>query len=785
MRLLQFLVHSDQPLELAAAVDIVAVRSDFRKFTTADRIRPGQIVRLCPNLLTIVEIYEYNGPDPEDCYQVQLHLAHLSVKEYLIQYSCPEFPLIGIDASISIVRTCLSYLTGVFPYDSASNLKAEFPFVTVAVFACMRHINAVEESPETVFAMADYLGTDYPSRLLGIPFPCSPPMLHSEDIRASSLHLACYLGLRATIKALILRGADVDCRNSEWYGMSPLEIASYLDQVESVQLLLDAGASPDTTGSEVHGSAFRISCQQGNRMIAKLLAEKGADINRLEGKDDMRKSPLQIAIANRDAELTQLLLDMGVDANADCGYYGTALQTAARSGFAEYVAILLQHGADVNSKVGACGDALQAAAEAGHKDTVQLLLDKGADANAPNETSYGRALQAAIQLNHLDVVNILPERGADVNAKGGVYEHALQAASAEGQDNTVKVLLDKGSDANAKGGFYGHALQAAVAEGHEDIVKLLLRRGADVNAQGGKFGNALYAAVSEGGQDIIELLMDAGANVNAQGGLYRSALTVACIRELPKTTDYLLDKGANANASFPGLGNALQMFMARRVPHWNPKSTSILKSLLEAGAEVQSQTGLNRNALQLAVQRAHLEPIKLLLSHGADANILYDASRAHFKHSLLIESLFKSQLDIAQELLQFGADPNAKTSRYLPGQTALHLAMDKDFQDVVRLLLQKGADANQLSGFPPFTPLQLSVKMGSVKYVRIFLEHGADVEALGGYNHSLTAIRMAQRAGNESIVQLLENSRAEKKIGKRRRGESWDTLAKNIPKRRR
>lgn len=752
MRLLQFLVHSDQPLELAAAVDIVAVRSDFRKFTTADRIRPGQIVRLCPNLLTIVEVYEYNGPDPEDCYQVQLHLAHLSVKEYLIQYSCPEFPLIGIDASISIVRTCLSYLTGVFPYDSASNLKAEFPFVTVAVFACMRHINAVEESPETVFAMADYLGTDYPSRLFGIPFPCSPPMLHSEDIQTSSLHLACYLGLRATTKALILRGADVDCRNSEWYGMSPLEIASYLDQVESVQLLLDAGASPDTTGSEVHGSAFRISCQQGNRMIAKLLAEKGPDINRLEGKDDMRKSPLQIAIANRDAELTQLLLDMGVNVNADCGYYGTALQTAARSGFAEYVAILLQHGADVNAKVGACGDALQAAAEAGHKDTVQLLLDKGADANAPNETSYGCALQAAIQLNHLDVVNILLERGADVSAKGGVYEHALQAA---------------------------------VAEGHEDIVKLLLRRGADVNAQGGKFGNALYAAVSEGGQDIIELLMDAGANVNAQGGLYRSALTVACIRELPKTTDYLLDKGANANASFPGLGNALQVFMARRFSHWNLKSTSILKSLLEAGAEVQSQTALNRNALQLAVQRAHLEPIKLLLSHGADANILYDASRAHFKHSLLIESLFKSQLDIAQELLQFGADPNAKTSRYLPGQTALHLAMDKDFQDVVRLLLQKGADANQLSGFPPFTPLQLSVKMGSVKYVRILLEHGADVEALGGYNHSLTAIRMAQRAGNESIVQLLENSRAEKKIGKRRRGESWDTLAKNIPKRRR
>ena len=245
--------------------------------------------------------------------------------------------------------------------------------------------------------------------------------------------------------------------------------------------------------------------------------------------------------------VAESFLNEGADVNAQCGFYGDALQVASSGGHDQVVQMLLDRGADINAQCGFYGDALQVASSGGHDQVVQMLLDRGADINAQGGY-YGNALQAASYEGHDQVVQMLLDKGADVNAQGGYYGNALQAASYEGHDQVVQMLLDKGADVNAQGGDYSNALQAASSEGHDQVMQMLLDKGADVNAQDEFYGNALQVASSGGHDQVVQMLLDNGADVNAQGGFYGNALQAASSGGHDQVMQMLLDKGANINA---------------------------------------------------------------------------------------------------------------------------------------------------------------------------------------------------------------------------------------------
>ncbi|KAK8121512.1 hypothetical protein PG999_005632 [Apiospora kogelbergensis] len=62
--------------------------------------------------------------------------------------------------------------------------------------------------------------------------------------------------------------------------------------------------------------------------------------------------------------------------NADCGYFGTALQAASAAGFSDVVEALLDHGANINTNVGNYGTPILAAVHNGHTRVVSVLLEK-------------------------------------------------------------------------------------------------------------------------------------------------------------------------------------------------------------------------------------------------------------------------------------------------------------------------------------------------------------------------------------------------------------------------
>lgn len=107
-------------------------------------------------------------------------------------------------------------------------------------------------------------------------------------------------------------------------------------------------------------------------------------------------------------------------------------------------------------------------------------------------------------------------------------------------------------------------------------------------------------------------------------------------------------------------------------------------------------------------------------------------------------------------LLRFRVHPNflpTYTKTYVTvninSRTPLHEAAEHGHVDIVRLLIQHGADANtHLQGL-----LNLASTSGSFETVLLFIELGADVDVPDGSDS--TALHLSSFRGNINIVELL------------------------------
>ncbi|KAF7977627.1 hypothetical protein HWV62_3028 [Athelia sp. TMB] len=245
-------------------------------------------------------------------------------------------------------------------------------------------------------------------------------------------------------RLLLERGADVNAEGGE-HGTA-LMAAAAGGHLDIIQLLLDCGAV-DTRREEGSDTAVQTELPRGDFDDAKALPENSADAP-ADGSD-AHDTPLYEACAEGNVEGARLLLDKGVDIDVDGGKYGTALQVASAGGHLEVVKLLLDRKADANVR-GERGtaSALYEASEAGHLEVAKLLLDKGADANVEGGL-YGTALQAACVGGYLELVEVLLENKAAVNAGGGKFGTALQASCVGGYVEVARLLLAKGADVNA------------------------------------------------------------------------------------------------------------------------------------------------------------------------------------------------------------------------------------------------------------------------------------------------------------------------------------------------
>lgn len=114
-----------------------------------------------------------------------------------------------------------------------------------------------------------------------------------------------------------------------------------------------------------------------------------------------------------------------------------------------------------------------------------------------------------------------------------------------------------------------------------------------------------------------------------------------------------------------------------------------------------------------------------------------------------------------QKFLQAGADPNgmARLKKYpYRCETALMVALETGREDVVSLMLDKGADVNLQPRLSlRRTPLQYAAELGALDMIRLLLRKGADVNSPPAFQGGGTALQFAAISGNcNAAAELME-----------------------------
>jgi serine/threonine-protein phosphatase 6 regulatory ankyrin repeat subunit B len=317
----------------------------------------------------------------------------------------------------------------------------------------------------------------------------------------------------------------------------------------------------------------------------------------------------------------------------------------------------------------------------------------------------------------------LLESGADVNNTGGFdNETALMEASCWGDAAVVRALLAAGADVN-QADNYGHtALLEASWRGHADVVAALLAAGANVNRANNHGTTALNWASAED-TTIVEMLLAAGADVNQADNDGKTALMQATERGRTAIVEMLLAAGANVNRTNSYGETALME--ASLMGH-----AVIVEMLVEAGADVNVTNNDGKTALDLAGKKHFV--VKLLTEH-----MLFPAVHAG---------------DVAKTRLLLEKDFNLVNLVDENGETALAWASHRGDVDMVRLLLDYGADVN-IAPKSGWTALMAASERGHVAVVKMLLRNGVfynDVDEDGR-----TALSVATENGHDKVVALL------------------------------
>ncbi len=156
-----------------------------------------------------------------------------------------------------------------------------------------------------------------------------------------------------------------------------------------------------------------------------------------------------------------------------------------------------------------------------------------------------------------------------------------------------------------------------------------------------------------------------------------------------------------------------------------------------------------RKRLSSSVECGDLHAVQFAVQQGADG-LMLDEDGGTLLHALL-NDLGNDEHDyyvaIARILLDLGVDPNKSNST---GETALLLAAQCGFSQVMELLLEAGADPN-VADAEGDTPLHQATWHERETMVELLLQNGADVNAQNTKGESVLS-----QTRDEDIVALLK-----------------------------
>ena len=247
----------------------------------------------------------------------------------------------------------------------------------------------------------------------------------------------------------------------------------------------------------------------------------------------------------------------------------------------------------------------------------------------------------------------------------------------------------------------------------------------------------LHLAAMMGFSTLLQYLLDNGRKdeltiIDSDG---YTPLAWACDHGDVTVVNQLLDAGADINMPGEQMGVSA-LWAAASCCH-----IEIVQHLLERGAEVNWQSEMRGTTLYTSAANMSPDTVRLLLQNGADVNL-----KGGWHVRPLNVAAYAGAIDIVQILL--GHDVEVDPDDDYRYGSALGAAARRGHADIVRLLLQKGWDANRrIKTYN--SPLVSAAIYGHAEVVQVLQE-----QELEGTS-KIQALEMASKNGRTDVVKLL------------------------------
>ena len=513
----------------------------------------------------------------------------------------------------------------------------------------------------------------------------------------SAIMAATHAGSKGVIDSLLKCTNDVKVitnAKNQRYG-TPLQQAVDMNREDIVDVLIvnqaDINAfssSKDAEYSNRGASALAIAAFGGNKKMVSILCKLNAEAD-LSHSENQFHLLHQAALQNME-ELVQYCINEGCDLN-----------------------LTTDSGRKYHAEQGKMTPLAFACAE-GHMNIVKVLLEKGARIQYPGDVVP--SLHLAASRGHAEVVEALIE------------EHKAR------HPNNPKATLDLMN--RRIPGSQDAALHEAARAGAADAVAKLLKHGAAFLTTKLDVG-PLHCATWEGRPVVVKVLVehlesspdiDSTQAINARDVNGKSALIDAAYRNRFNIFPYLLDHKADYKVQDNG-GHTLLHYVAWRNHHhiakmllaaWDKDDPAAKKAWLDR------QNGLQSTGLQEALYQRHFPIVRMLLDASAEVT---PSNRGNFIFRINKET----SLEEARNAIAAFGDHQEELVKFLnhrsgeDGFSLLHDAAVHDRLDIAQVVLQHGADVTTMKteSVNSGTPLHHAVCLGRMHIVKLLLNHAS------------------------------------------------------------
>ena len=349
----------------------------------------------------------------------------------------------------------------------------------------------------------------------------------------------------------------------------------------------------------------------------------------------------------------------------------------------------------------------------------KLIAEEGLEGKITEMTNFGdkyiykdsTPLFLAVQFGYNDLAKELIKEGADVNARASDMEteggmDMLYYAVRNNNPEMTKILIDKGLDKNRDYGFeYPYYLtDAAINNNNLDMLKILVQSG-DIDLK----SSLIPDAIEENNIEMVKYLISIGQDVNAQifadGFWINSPMKVAAQNGNIEIAKLLIDEGANLNSSDDYIYNAIDY-----------GNYDIAKLLIDNDVFNLNTNTTKEQAIELAKKQKYYEIEKLLSSEDSNNIDGYDE---------LMNAVSKGDMKALEKLIKDDTDLNKQYDNITP----LNLAAARNDKEMVKFLVEKGADINLEDGYG-YTPLMKAIDYYNIGLAKNIINLKPDLNAI-------------------------------------------------------